>query len=405
MNQRTDVVVVGAGIAGLAHAWAAARAGRSVTLLERSAYAQGASIRNFGMVWPIGQPPGRTLDLALRSRELWIEAADDAGFWSAPTGSIYLAVRDDELQVMREFVETHAGDTGYACEMLDQARAWQECPAANRNNVIGGFLSRTEVGIDPREAIAKMPAMLADGLAVDVHFNAVVASCEPGLVQLADGRRFEARERVVICSGSQTDMLYPGFLEAQSAVPCKLQMLATPPQPDGWGVGPMIASGSTLRHYDTFAGCPSLPELKRRIADETPELNELGIHFMAAQNGLGEVVMGDSHEYGAGISPFDSSRIDQVLMRGLHHLLDLKDFSIARRWSGTYLKAPDRSHIAVEPEPGVLVFNGLGGAGMTLAFGLAEQMWSGPEFKIAPNAIGLYDYMKPDQMNSKTTVD
>lgn len=376
MNRKADVVVVGAGIAGLAHAWAAARYGRSVILIERSAYAQGASIRNFGMVWPIGQCPGKPLRTAMRSRALWFQAAQEAGFWHKPSGSIFLATREDELQVMREFVD-QSDDLGYDCTMLNQAGAWDQCPAANRDHVIGGFYSDTELGVDPRQAIATMPKMLAERYGVEIHFETSVRSCTPGAVQTGDGTTFEAGERVVVCSGAETNLLFPSVLDHPDLLPCKLQMLATEAQPDGWRTGPMIASGSTLRHYQSFEACPSLDQLKQRFANEQPELDAFGIHFMAAQNGLGEVVLGDSHEYGKDIGPFNSQQVESLLLQGLQELLDLPDFKIARRWHGVYLKTLGRTHFVDHPLPGVTVFNGLGGAGMTLSFGLADQMWAG----------------------------
>ena len=70
MPKRADIAVVGGGIIGLAHAYVLARKGKRVVLFERGHRATGASVRNFGLIWPIGQPAGEMLRMALRSREI-----------------------------------------------------------------------------------------------------------------------------------------------------------------------------------------------------------------------------------------------------------------------------------------------------------------------------------------------
>jgi phosphonatase-like hydrolase len=135
----------------------------------------------------------------------------------------------------------------------------------------------------------------------------------------------------------------------------------------------MLAAGSTLRHYTAFERCPSLAELRLRFAHQYPDFDRLGIHVMASQNGLGEITLGDSHEYDEAIDPFDKAEIDDLILSYLQTFLDVPNVQIRSRWHGTYLKSRDHAFIS-SPEPGVTIITGFGGAGMTLSFGVAEDV-------------------------------
>src|SRR5215475_5958178 len=100
MDKRT-AIVIGAGIVGLATARALARKGFSVQVFDRTHKAVGASIRNFGMVWPIGQPGGDLYKRAIRSRCIWQELAEESNFWYDPAGSLHLAYHRDEWHILQ----------------------------------------------------------------------------------------------------------------------------------------------------------------------------------------------------------------------------------------------------------------------------------------------------------------
>jgi D-hydroxyproline dehydrogenase subunit beta len=369
--QSTEIAIVGAGIVGLAHALAAARQGHRVTVFERSEPAVGASIRNFGMVWPIGQPVGQLRDRAMRSRQIWLEMADKGGFFADPVGSLHLVYHPDELQVVEEFVAI-AQAADYPVHLLTAQEVAAKSPAAVTAGLLGALWSETEVIVDPREAIHTLPGVLRDVFGVEFHVGqTVTAIAHPHLT--VNGETWRA-EHIFVCSGADFETLYPQLYRTSGITKSKLQMMRTVPQPSPWRLGPALCGGLTLTHYAAFADCPGLPVLRQRFQAELPFAIDWHIHVMMSQNGQGELILGDSHEYGFTFDPFDRADINTFVLNYLQGFARLPDPTIAATWHGIYAKLPGHTEFIAQPEPGVTVVNALSGAGMTLSFGLAETV-------------------------------
>lgn len=366
-----DVAVIGAGIVGLAHAWQAARRRRSVVLIERTGAAQGASVRNFGMIWPIGQPRGELHAVALRSREYWRELGRAGVVDVRECGSIHLAHAADEMQVLEEFRDLQVQPV----TLLSPAEVRERAVLANPERLVGGMWSDTELRVNPRVASAQMGRWLAERFGVECCFHTQVVAVEGKTVTASDGRSWQA-ERIIISSGSDLQTLFPQVLGNSGLKLCKLQMLKSVAQKNLSPQHPHLASGLTLRHYQSFQECPSLSSVQERFARESPELDRYGIHVMASPFPGGEVILGDSHEYDADITPFDKSEIDELMLRELKKVFWLGDWSIAERWHGIYAKHPQLPIVETECQPSVQVAVGPGGAGMTMSFGLAERAWN-----------------------------
>ena len=368
---QTETAIVGAGIVGLAMAYHAAKAGRRVTVFERNERAVGATIRNFGMVWPIGQPAGPALDRALRSRQIWLEITDAAGCWRSEKGSLHLAYHQDEWEVLQEFYEGTRQEA-YDCELLSPEKCLELSHVARPEDLIGALYSRTEIIVEPREVPSKLARWLAERYKVDFQFGSAVTHVSGH--SFFAGKKEWKFDELYVCCGDDLETLFPDTFANSPLVKCRLQMMRTAPQPGGWRMGPAIAGGLSLGHYASFSHCHSLEALKKRIEEESPWFNEWGIHVMMSQNGRGELVIGDSHEYGKVFEPFLKEKINNYIFDYLKNMIQAPDLSIAERWFGTYSKSPGATEYVAHPQGDVTLVTGLSGAGMTLSFGLAEEV-------------------------------
>jgi FAD dependent oxidoreductase TIGR03364 len=368
-----SAIVIGAGIVGLATARALATRGYKVTVIERSEKAVGASIRNFGMVWPIGQPEGKLYERALHAKSIWKEVLAGAGCWSHEGGSLHMAYEQDELEVLQQFVEV----SGYRpVGFLNKMETLDKSPAVNPDGLLGSLFSEDEMIVDPREAIAAIPGYFAQKYGITFIWNtAINAVSYPNVY---GGGKVWTADEVFVCSGQDFETLYPEHFSAAPLTKCKLQMLRLEAQPDEWKIGPALCGGLSLIHYHGFKAAASLPKLKSRYEEQYRDYLTWGIHVMASQNGLGEITVGDSHEYALTFDPFDRDFINKMILDYLGTFANFKSPKVSQTWHGIYPKLTNgNTEIVIRPEPGVTIINGLGGNGMTLSFGLCDEVVGG----------------------------
>ena len=152
-SRKADVAIVGAGILGLAHAYAPRSAdGRwwSSSAVRR---AEGASVRNFGMIWPIGQRAGGAHQMAMRSREIWKKCS---------RRRVCRTFQPDRctsstMETRRRWRASSPSGArpGLYLQVVVAAGVRERSQAVSPEGLRGGIWSPAEMTVDPRVTLAK----------------------------------------------------------------------------------------------------------------------------------------------------------------------------------------------------------------------------------------------------------
>lgn len=364
-----SVNIIGSGILGMAFARAFAIKGYTVTVFERSEKPTGSSIRNFGMVWPIGQHKNGLLARAMRTREIWKEVCDDAKIWHKETGSLQLLCNPIELSMGQEFYDEEK-DARPDLEFYTLSQVQSVVPFINKQFVRGALYSPTEIIVEARTAIREIPDYLHKKYNINFHFNTTIVQCNGNTITCNFGTIHQA-DLTIIASGYETQLLFPDIFNAAPITISSLNMLRSHPISD---TIPALCAGLSFLHYPAYEVCRSMNEYKAYCETEFPLQLQNGVHLLVSQNPGGQLTIGDSHHYGMHHDPFQSDTVDQSILDYMQRVIQPIHFGIAQRWTGQYLKLTNgKSEWFEEIQPGVFIANGPGGAGMTLGWGMAEE--------------------------------
>ncbi|HKY18219.1 MAG TPA: glycine oxidase ThiO [Rhizomicrobium sp.] len=333
-----NIVIIGAGVAGLGIGWRLLQAGCAVTVLDRSQPAAGATWAAAGMLAvtaELEEAPDAERELALRANALWpgfaaeLEVASGQGVFLNRVGALLLAADAAELEVMRSREQSEL-------RILDRDQARTLVPLLG-DGTVGGLWSPHEAHVDNRalgEALA-IAFLKAGGV---LHANEAAVAIEPGPRVLTPYGRYQA-DAVVIAAGAWSGLLNIPI------VPVKGEVIALVPPPGAALPGPVVWG----------AGVYCVPR---------PHLGDAG-----------QVLIGATvQDEGFDTSPTHQAR-DQLRAAAQRVMPSLKDWALADHWAGLRPKSPDGLPL-LGPcgTDGVFVAGGQYRNGILFAPAIAQEM-------------------------------
>jgi FAD dependent oxidoreductase TIGR03364 len=373
--QTFDIAIIGGGMLGIAHAYHALEAGLRVAVVEKDPQPIGATVRNFGQIVPSGMD-SKWQAYGRKSLQIYQDLQARGDISLRPGGSIYVASNAEEMTLLEELAEINQGDD-YESTLLSRAECLEQYPGLRPDYVLGGLYFPQEVTVDPRQAIHRITQLLREKKDLSYFPQTWVFGIEArgDKYQLINnrGEQIEA-EKVIICSGSDFQSLYPDVFRESPLQSVKLQMILTQPQPQRRIKG-SILTGWTIRRYESFEACPSFAAIKAR-EDAGAYHRQLGIHILFKQAADGSVIIGDSHEYwdaGEAVDFRMDQQINDFIIDAARKIYDLDSYDIQKTWIGVYSQCKDRDVFELEVQPNVHIITGIGGKGMTGSLGYAKK--------------------------------
>ena len=375
--KKYNLIVVGGGILGTFHAYHALKNGLSVALIEKDNYPQGATVRNFGQVVPSGMD-AKWQAIGRRSLEIYKELQAVTDISVRQNGSVYLASSEEEMSLIEELAAINRNN-GYSSILETPADCMARYPGLKSSYVKGGLFFPDEVTVEPKLAVHRVRSYLVEQHGLDYFGRHQVKEIEDNshrcAVTTTDGDPYHS-DKVVVCTGSDFQHLYPELYAKSDLVVTKLQMMLTAPQKNLYLPG-SILTGLSIRRYESFTECPSYAAIKEKEPQDALS-KKWGIHILFKQATDGSIILGDSHSYAdadkADELGFDIDQgINDHMIALAKEIFELPTWDIQKTWFGIYSQRKRGDIFESTVEDNTHIVTGIGGKGMTGSPGYAEQ--------------------------------
>lgn len=413
--ERVDVVVIGAGIAGICTALELSERGMSVAVCEKGIVAGEQSSRNWGWCRQMGRDP-RELPLMQHSMQLWRQmhqrTGEDVGYREC--GVAYLCDTEAKLAKRQKWHDNYVGAYSLSSRMMTQGEANELTPGA-ATTWLGGLHTIDDGRAEPTLAV---PAMARAAIRAGVYVlqNCAVRGLErqAGKVTGVVTERGEiACDQVVLAGGAWSRRFCHNAGISLPQLTVINSVMRTDPLEAGidtsiaaadFAIRKRLDGGYTVAHA-TLSMADIMPDSFRLLPDFWPVLKQewRDYRFRVGQRFIDEAKLKRKWSNDE-VSPFEQVRIldpkpnaniQSAALKSLQKSLPVfQKAQIAERWAGVIDVTPDVVPVisAVDGLPGFFMATGFSGHGFGLGPGagkLMAQLVCGEEPCVDPEPFGL----------------
>ena len=336
MTRSFDVVVVGAGIAGVASAYYLQKSGLSVALIDTHHTGWGASGRNPGFLWLQTKAAGLSMDFSKACRSFADTLPgqfEDFGFRASGGLTIYC---DEAYEPIAHAFVADRIAAGLPLEHLDRTALLECCPDIGPD-VSGAVWSPLDAHQDTRVLIRHLVRGFEAAGGVIMAPSRVAAIDASGAacrgVTLADGTVVPCPKIVVSAGPWSNDLLAPLGLSIPYR-PTRFEAAETGPAP--FRLGPVVAGQSLFRFFSPGLDAENLPR------EATQNIRPgLGFTEQIASYRDGSLQFGCAYEVGSALDRATVAGQAMACAITSRNFPAIADLPILRQWAGVVAQTPD----------------------------------------------------------------